>query len=73
MKHKQTLVSPLILLAVGLMIVAIVSIINHYTNLPDILKGTLVGFGIGLEIVAVIKLIKLKKNREVNIRQSPHS
>jgi hypothetical protein len=67
MKHKQSLVPPLILLVAGLSVVAIASLINHFLQLPDFVKGTLMGFGIGIEIVAVIKLIKLKHIKNTNV------
>jgi uncharacterized membrane protein YoaK (UPF0700 family) len=67
MKRKQSLVPPLILLVAGLLMVAVASLINHFLQLPDFVKGTLAGFGIGIEIVAVVKLIKLKQVKNTNV------
>ncbi len=52
----------IILLVAGLIVLSLAQIINHYTHLPDIIKGLFVGTGIGILILAVFKIRKVKSN-----------
>ena len=65
MTHKQQVTFAWVLLAVGLLLAVIPSLINIYAKLPDFLSGTLSGFGIGLEIVAFIKLKKGRRKQTI--------
>jgi hypothetical protein len=51
----------LALLIIGLMLVGITSLIGQAYQLPDFDKGIFMGFGIGLELVAVFAIIRHKK------------
>jgi hypothetical protein len=44
----------LILIAVGMLVIVISQVINHFTEVPDIAEGTFTGFGIGMLLTAII-------------------
>lgn len=52
------------LVSVGLLITAGSALINRWLHLPDFLTGTLMGFGIGIELVGLALLAKKKHTRE---------
>jgi len=54
MKLSQRLLG--ILLAAGLLLIAFTQILTRFVSLPDFVKGALTGIGIGLEIIAIIKV-----------------
>jgi hypothetical protein len=45
-----------IFVPLGLLLVIVPSLVNHYILIPDFLRGLIMGLGIGLEILGVIKL-----------------
>lgn len=49
------------LLAAGLLIGAAGQILSRFTNMPDILTGLLLGIGLGIEIIAFVRIKKLRK------------
>ncbi|MBK0379655.1 hypothetical protein [Mucilaginibacter segetis] len=51
------------MLIVGLLVVSTVPAIHKVFHLTDLLAGLLTGFGLGVEIMAAILLVKLKKDR----------
>ncbi|UZR98096.1 hypothetical protein [Chondrinema litorale] len=51
---------PSTLLIVGVLLISFDQIVSHYVNMPDFFNGLLMGTGIGLLIMAVYKLSKLK-------------
>jgi hypothetical protein len=55
----------MLLLATGLLIAAATSILSRYVKIPDMMLGSFMGLGIGLEIVAIIKLKKLNRQKAV--------
>lgn len=44
-----------ILIAAGLFIMSATQIITHYSELPELVKGTMAGIGIGLMALSFIK------------------
>ena len=53
------------LVGVGLLITTGSALINRWLHMPDFLTGTLVGFGIGMELVGLVLLAKKKHTHEV--------
>ncbi|SRX54369.1 hypothetical protein AEQU1_01378 [Aequorivita sp. CIP111184] len=45
----------LILLSIGLLFNAAVLLLSHYTKLPDFVMGSLMGIGIGIMLLFVIR------------------
>ncbi|GAB3915532.1 hypothetical protein [Mucilaginibacter boryungensis] len=56
----------MLLISIGLLITSGSALINRWLNLPDFLTGTLMGFGVGMEIVGLALLAKHKRSRLVN-------
>jgi hypothetical protein len=56
MKSKFFQNTATIPLVVGLLLIALSQIMGRYIILPDFAKGALMGIGIGLEIIALIKV-----------------
>ncbi|EHQ28783.1 hypothetical protein Mucpa_4698 [Mucilaginibacter paludis DSM 18603] len=54
MKNKK-LPPAKILIAIGLLFMSATLIIQHYVSLPDTWLGALMGFSIGIMIVALVK------------------
>ena len=44
----------LVLMPIGMGVMAIAQLLFHYVELPDMVKGSLMGMGIGLLILSVI-------------------
>lgn len=60
---RNTLPKPaLVLLVIGLLMTSLTPIINRYFPLPDFLKGFINGMGLMLEVIALIKIQRSKKN-----------
>ena len=60
---KMNNVPPLrlrILVTLGLLLIAIPFLINNYIKIPDFFRGLILGLGIGLEIIGVILLKRMK-------------
>jgi hypothetical protein len=53
----------MLLVSIGLLIISGSALINRWLNLPDFLTGTLVGFGVGMELVGLVLLAKNKRKR----------
>ncbi|AWG24907.1 hypothetical protein [Flavobacterium kingsejongi] len=51
-------------LAIGLLLVVLSPIISRYLALPDFLKGFLNGSGLMLEVIGLVTLQSLKKNKQ---------
>jgi hypothetical protein len=45
-----------ILVPLGLLLVTVPSLVNHYILISDFFRGLITGLGIGLEIIGIIKL-----------------
>ena len=56
----------MLLVSIGLLITSCSALIKHLLPLPDFLTGTLMGFGVGMEIVGLALLAKHKRSRLVN-------
>jgi len=57
---KKLTISAKAYLIIGLFILCTVQILRHYLTMPDFAAGALMGIGIGVEILALIKLNKAK-------------
>jgi len=44
----------LILISIGILVIAASQVFSHYVELPDLVKGTFIGVGIGLLLTATI-------------------
>ena len=63
MENKKALIVQKVLIPLGLLLVAGTSLTGHYwVAMPDAVKGGLMGFGIGLELMGVIVFFK-KRNK----------
>ena len=64
MENRKLTIAQRMLIPLGLLLVCGTSLISHYwIAMPDAIKGGLMGFGIGLEIMGVILFFK-KRNKE---------
>lgn len=48
----------LILTIIGLLVISAAQLVAHYIQLPDFIFGSITGVGIGLMVLAVMKLKK---------------
>ncbi len=48
--------------SIGMLTFSITFIVSHYNEMPDFLKGSLMGIGIGLTIISLILQKKVKTN-----------
>jgi len=62
MKRNTIPKSALALLIIGLLITTLTPIINNSFPMPDYVKGFLVGLGLMLEVIALIKIQQNRKN-----------
>jgi len=60
MKNRKLPKPERLLIATGLLMVTIPQLLKIYIHIPDFMLGALAGSGLGLEIMAFIKLKKLK-------------
>lgn len=44
-----------ILISIGLMISSVAQIVSHFMTMPDFVRGSFIGIGIGVMILAFIK------------------
>jgi len=51
----------LILLVTGLLLTTLMPIVNRYFPMPDVVKGFLMGLGLTIEVIALIKMDRNKK------------
>lgn len=49
------------IIAVGLLLVVIPFLVNDWVPMPDFVRGALMGIGIALEIIGLIRINKRKK------------
>ena len=60
MRFKKLPVWLRITLALGLLLATLPMLLHDYIKMPDFLGGILGGFGLGLEIVALVKIRRLR-------------
>jgi len=60
MKNRILYRPAYLMLAAGLLVGAIAQFITQFTSLPDFAKGAFFGVGIGIELAALIKIIRTK-------------
>jgi hypothetical protein len=63
MKRNTYPKSAIAYLIIGLMFTSLTPIISRYYPIPDLLKGFITGLGLAIEVVAIIKLQRTKKDR----------
>jgi hypothetical protein len=51
----------LILLIAGLFLTSLTSIVNRYFPMPDAVRGFLMGIGLTIEVIALIKMERSKR------------
>lgn len=61
MKTLNVSKTVLILLVTGLFLTSLVPIVNRYYPMPDVIKGFLMGLGLCIEVIALIKMDRNKK------------
>ncbi|MGN6180837.1 MAG: hypothetical protein ACTHNW_16765 [Mucilaginibacter sp.] len=61
MNNKNTPRPQLRLVAAGLLLAAVPSLVNDWIHIPDFVRGILVGVGIGLEIIGLIRMSRRRK------------
>jgi hypothetical protein len=62
MKRNNIPKSALFLLIIGLLLTTLTPIINRSFPIPDYAKGFLVGLGLMLEVIALVKIQQNRKN-----------
>lgn len=61
MNNKNTPRPELRLIAAGLLLAAVPFLVNEWIHIPDFVRGILVGVGIGLEIIGLIRMSRRRK------------
>jgi hypothetical protein len=61
MKNFKISRPALILLVIGLLLTSLIPIVNRYFPMPDGLTGFLMGLGLAIEVIGLIKMDRLKK------------
>lgn len=51
-------------ICIGLLMATLPTVINNWLKMPDFFRGTLIGLGIGLEIIGLVMIIKRKKENQ---------
>jgi len=64
MKRNTIPKAALFYLIVGLLLVSFTPIISRYVPLPDSSKGFLTGLGLMLEVIAIVKIDRSRKNKQ---------
>jgi hypothetical protein len=62
MKRIDTPKSAMILLAAGLLLTSLTPILNRYIPLPDVVRGFITGLGMCIEVIAIIKIDRVRKS-----------
>ncbi|NEU08958.1 hypothetical protein GZH53_11600 [Flavihumibacter sp. R14] len=62
MKRNNFPKSVLLLLVAGLLMTSLPPIVDRHFPLPDLLRGFLGGLGLTLEVIALVKMQRLRKN-----------
>jgi ABC-type enterobactin transport system permease subunit len=62
MTNSRKVYSPeIVLIIAGLMVIVIVFVLAQRSPMPDFIRGSITGIGIGLEIIGLISVIRNKK------------
>ncbi len=62
MKNRKLYKPAFMIMASGLLIGAVAQLVERFTQAPDSIKGVLFGVAIGVEIIALIKMKKVRAN-----------
>jgi hypothetical protein len=52
----------MMLLAIGLLLTCITPIVNRYFPIPDVVRGFITGLGLCIEVIAIIKIDRIRKS-----------
>lgn len=63
MKFKKLPWTIRLLIAIGLLMGVLPQLFNEYIKIPDALRGFIIGVGIGLEIVGLIRANRFRKTQ----------
>lgn len=61
MKRNQITKPILALFITGLLLTSLMPIVSRYFHMPDAVKGFLMGMGLMLEVIAIIKMTRNRK------------
>ena len=61
MKKSNVSKAVLMLLVSGLLLTSVVPIVNRYFPMADVIKGFLMGLGLAIEVVALVKMDRNKR------------
>jgi len=61
MKEKKIAFAQRMVIVMGLLLVTVPHVLNHWLHLPDFISGSLMGMGIGMEIIGLIKIKRIQK------------
>jgi hypothetical protein len=61
MKNFDISKTALILLVTGLLLTSLTSIVNRYFPMPHVVQGFLMGIGLTIEVIALIKMERSKR------------
>lgn len=51
----------ILLIIIGILLIAIPQIISHYIEVPDFVNGLCKGAGIGILVISIINLARIRK------------
>jgi len=49
------------IISAGLLLVTLPFLVNDWVHVPDFIRGTLMGVGVGLEVVGLIRMTRRRK------------
>ena len=49
------------IISAGLLMVAVPFLVNNWVHIPDVIRGILMGVGIGLEVLGLIRMNRRRK------------
>jgi hypothetical protein len=49
------------MISIGLLLVCLPFLINTWVHVPDLIRGALMGIGLGMEIVGIVRLNRKKR------------
>lgn len=66
MKIKNPLLPPILLISIGLLVVVFTYLFSKDLKLTDGQNGIFMGVGVGMEIVGILRLLRIKPQVPVN-------
>lgn len=56
------------LISIGLLLVIVPFLMNDWVHVPDFIRGALMGIGIGLEIIGLVRMTRRRKTGTVQCK-----